>query len=140
MLISDTRACKRCFGPSIDLYCRGCKEANRIAKNKSDVRYRRRLKLETINAYGGPICACKGCGITELEFLSIDHINGGGNAHRRLIGGGGTKMYQHLRNDNFPPGFRVLCSNCNQSLGAFGYCPHDKVNDLDAQKREGFWQ
>lgn len=37
----------------------------------------RRMKLEVIEAYGGK-CAC--CGVDNFEFLSIDHINGGGSA------------------------------------------------------------
>jgi hypothetical protein len=33
-------------------------------------------------------------------------------------------MYAYLIRNNFPEGYRVLCHNCNQSLGYFGYCPH----------------
>jgi predicted transcriptional regulator len=33
-------------------------------------------------------------------------------------------MYNWLKNHNFPSGFRVLCYNCNSSIGAWGYCPH----------------
>ena len=29
-----------------------------------------------------------------------------------------------INSNSFPPGFRVLCHNCNQALGAYGYCPH----------------
>jgi hypothetical protein len=28
--------------------------------------------------------------------------------------------------ENFPPEYRVLCHNCNQSHGWYGYCPHEK--------------
>jgi len=24
----------------------------------------------------------------------------------------------------YPTGFRVLCHNCNQAIGLYGYCPH----------------
>lgn len=70
-------------------------------------------------------CAC--CGVSYLEFLGIDHILGGGNQQRKKLfshGGGGSKFYRWLMSNNFPPGFRVLCNNCNNSLGNFGYCPH----------------
>lgn len=86
----------------------------------------RELKLETYNAYGGAFCRC--CGDTHIEFLSIDHIAGGGAKHRKANGiAGGVDLYQWLKEHNFPSGFRVLCMNCNCSLGRYGYCPHGNV-------------
>ena len=41
---------------------------------------RRRLRASLFNHYGWS-CAC--CGEDRYEFLSIDHINGGGAKHRR---------------------------------------------------------
>jgi len=77
--------------------------------------------------YGGspPKCAC--CGEPNKEFLAIDHIDGGGNRHRKIIKGGGRAFYQSLIRDKFPPGFRVLCHNCNQSFGLYDYCPHQGI-------------
>src|SRR5262252_4538483 len=51
-------------------------------------------RLEMIAAYGGE-CAC--CGETEPVFLTLDHVNGDGAAHRRSmnspsIGGARTRM------------------------------------------------
>jgi hypothetical protein len=57
------------------------------------------------------------------EFLTMDHINGGGNQHRKKIK---ESIYRWLYHNNFPSGFRVLCANCNMSYGLFGYCPHKK--------------
>lgn len=72
---------------------------------------RQTLRLEVMEAYGGAKCAH--CGETELRFLEIDHIEGGGGKHAREIGGGGHNMYQWLKRNNFPSGFRVLCRPCN---------------------------
>jgi len=44
----------------------------------------RRLKLRVYEAYGNR-CVC--CGESNLGFLSIDHINGGGRAHRQEVAG-----------------------------------------------------
>src|SRR3990172_5963982 len=41
------------------------------------------LRREVLDHYGGA-CAC--CGETTLEFLSLDHKNGGGTKHRNEIG------------------------------------------------------
>lgn len=84
----------------------------------------RKIKQEVIDNYGG-ICAC--CKISQIEFLSIDHINGDGGAHRREIKKPGSQMYFWLKKNNYPSGFRVLCYNCNLSLGFYGYCPHGNV-------------
>jgi len=85
--------------------------------------YRIRLKLEVLVHYGGdpPKCAC--CGENHIEFLTIDHIHGGGKRHRKKIG---TNIYNWLKKTKFPDGFRVLCMNCNSALGFYGYCPHQK--------------
>lgn len=85
---------------------------------------RRALKQAILNAYGG-VCAC--CGETTYEFLTLDHTNGDGAEHRRLLNaakGRSNKVYQDLIDRGFPPGFRVLCFNCNSALGFYGYCPH----------------
>jgi hypothetical protein len=73
--------------------------------------------------YGGE-CAC--CGITNLKVLSIDHINGGGLAHLRLLKiNGGVGFYSWLKKNGYPTGYRVLCMNCNQAKGIYGHCPHE---------------
>ena len=88
---------------------------------KSKEKYQR-LKCDVLSAYGGPTCIC--CGETHIEFLCVDHINGGGNRHRKALGVSGTRFYELLRKQGYPPGYRILCTNCNSSLGWFGYCPH----------------
>jgi len=74
------------------------------------------------------MCAC--CGENMIEFLAIDHINGGGKQHRKEINNpGGKNFYVWLRVRNWPSGYRVLCHNCNQAIGAYGVCPHKKLLD-----------
>lgn len=81
--------------------------------------YNWKLKLQVLEAYGNT-CMC--CGETTIEFLTIDHVNGGGNAYRKSIGG---NLYIWLRKNKFPKeGFQILCMNCNFAKGHFGYCPH----------------
>lgn len=89
----------------------------------------RNAKLKVFIYYSGgtPHCAC--CGETTITFLQIDHINNDGNKHRSVLcshnGGGGPKTYRWLIRNHFPPGFQVLCANCN--IGRYlngGICPH----------------
>lgn len=82
----------------------------------------RERKEELIAHYGGR-CAC--CGEDRYEFLAIDHIDGGGGRHRREMGGAAV-FYRWLAR-HLPEGYRVLCHNCNQALGIYGYCPHQQT-------------
>jgi len=77
-------------------------------------------RYRVLGHYGG-VCAC--CGEERFEFLSIDHIKGGGTKHRAEIGGG-TNMVGWLLKEGLPEGYRVLCHNCNQAFGFYGRCPH----------------
>ena len=94
---------------------------------------RRRLKEQVISHYGGK-CAC--CGETEPLFLQIDHIEGNGKQHLRDNGirGAGDKTYRWLRKNGYPPGFQVLCANCN--IGRYingGVCPHESTREGEGE-------
>jgi hypothetical protein len=77
------------------------------------------IKREVIGHYGG---RCECCGEREMTFLTIDHIEGGGERHRQKVGWG-TQFYRWLRKNEYPTGFRVMCHNCNFAL-RLGVCPH----------------
>ena len=90
------------------------------------------IRNKILDHYGRK-CAC--CGETMEEFLTIDHINGGGGKHIRTLGGG-TSFYRWLIASDFPEGFQVLCYNCNLSKGRYGYCPHRHKNHEEVIKEE----
>ena len=75
--------------------------------------------------YGGnpPKCSC--CGESTYQFLSIDHIKGGGNKHRKAVKA--QNLYWWIIKNNFPEGFQILCHNCNLAKGFYGRCPHDML-------------
>jgi len=88
------------------------------------------IKLAVFNHYG---MECQCCGEAQLDFLSLDHIEGGGNSHRKAIldqehytgGGGGITTYKWIVKHNFPLGFQTLCFNCNfATYFNKGVCPH----------------
>jgi len=92
--------------------------------------YVRSLRHEVIMAYGGYTCAC--CGETEPKFLSLDHVANNGAEHRRAIGyrdgngkGASSRIWKLLRDNGFPPGYQILCMNCNHGKARNkGVCPH----------------
>lgn len=107
-------------------------DRRRAQKTNAARRRRKHQKLLALTKICGktPHCQCKGCGEYRPEFLSLDHINGGGNAHRKSIGGDiSAAIYcwaiktplNEVRSI-----LRVLCMNCNTSYGVYGYCPHQK--------------
>ena len=113
--------------------CRICLESQRsrgarwFARHGERIRDERRrarsdIRRMVLEHYGG-VCAC--CGETEPAFLTIDHINNDGAAHRRAIGATSAShfavwLYRH----GYPDGFQVLCANCNHAKAVVGTCPH----------------
>lgn len=88
-----------------------------------------KTKRAAIEAYGGR-CYC--CGVDELNFLALDHVNGDGAEHRRLLKeeglckGSGEHFYRYLRRFGWPnvPPLRVACHNCNSATTYGRTCPH----------------
>lgn len=69
-----------------------------------------KLKTEVLKHYC-PELRCERCGFNEhLAGLSIDHIYGGGNKHRKQIGS--MSFYRWLKKNHYPDGFQVLCMSC----------------------------
>lgn len=99
-----------------------CPHLEPVVPQTANQRHRRRLKLEVIQAYGGQ-CAC--CDEQGLDFLHLDHVNGGGKQHRKSLAANPGEFYPTLRKLGFPndPPLRVLCGNCNHAV-RFGACPH----------------
>lgn len=86
-------------------------------------RYKRKVKLDLIAAYGGK-CAC--CGEDEPDFLTVDHTNNDGREHRRKCPGH-LALYRDLRDRGYPKkGFCLMCFNCNIARSLFGVCPHKR--------------
>lgn len=75
-------------------------------------RNRERIRLEALSRYSiRGVIRCARCGNANIDVLVIDHIEDGGNAHRRAVGKRCLNYW--LRDNNYPEGFQVLCSNCN---------------------------
>lgn len=92
-----------------------------IQRNKENHQRIRKIVLEH---YGG-CCVC--CGVSEFEFLAMDHKEGNGNQHRLSVTGHKKAIpYRWYIQNNFPSEFQILCHNCNVAKGNYGVCPHQK--------------
>jgi transcription elongation factor Elf1 len=113
-----------------DKLCTSCEKVKPISefyldKNKTDghnvdckichkqkaIETARGLRIKALTQYGGVRCAK--CGEDFFEVLVLDHINGGGTRERRETGRSGKSFLYELQRRNWPPGFQVLCHNCN---------------------------
>jgi hypothetical protein len=112
--------------PPIDFLCEGrkakrgatypCKECH----NKRSKSQRKFMREYVLSRYSGgvPHCAC--CGETNLAFLTLDHKN---PLDKSL--GVSHVLYSKLANLGFPPGYQVLCYNCNCGKRDNAFCPHE---------------
>jgi hypothetical protein len=120
--------CVYCTGAPIpgQILCQTCKDKraswpsrSSSTREKHGARYREKVKKDVFDRYGN-VCAC--CGESDIQFLTIDHINNDGAQHRHV-----TKtlsLYQWLRTNDYPAGFQTLCWNCNLAKHIYGQCPH----------------
>jgi len=122
--------CKKCTERNRKAFDAKCLAEGRATRSTLG-RYALRMEVLLHYSAGDLRCACPGCTVTEFEFLALDHVNGGGAAHRREVGQ--SAVYQRLKQDGFPAGFRVLCHNCNASHGYYGYCPHTSPSEASAR-------
>jgi len=117
----ENRLCPICGEPAARRsYCAKHLEVIRVRQNE-----RNQLLWELLTAYYGNFCEC--CGEKEERFLTIDHVHGKTD---RLMSNGkrdskdaGATLYNRLVNEGYPPGYRILCYNCNCGR-RHGPCPH----------------
>jgi hypothetical protein len=90
------------------------------------------MRMEVLWHYSNHTMRCACCGESTLEFLTIDHTDGDGATHRKEIGAGShTTVYRWLRKNNYPPGYQVLCMNCNAAKAWHGKCPHVNAREQE---------
>jgi len=117
--------------------CRACADKQNIILRRSNAK----LRDETLSAYTETAirngikfykCKCKGCNQFKADpFVQIDHIDGNGAKHLQENGERyvGVTLYRWLRTNKFPPGYQVLCSDCNFAKGQNdNVCPHLTMN------------
>src|ERR1700681_4953946 len=82
----------------------------KICNDLKSVDYVLKVKEEVLTHYGknGRLqCCWENCEITDIDMLSLDHIENDGAEHRRKIGNqGGIRMYTQLRQLAYPSGFQ----------------------------------
>lgn len=110
--------------------CLSCREAARPGKlrcetcssrmNVTNAARQRRIKTQVLTRYGWRgelLCCWEKCSVSDLDMLTLDHVNDNGSEHRKEYSksgrGGGTFLYHSLVKQGFPEGFQTLCANHN---------------------------
>lgn len=76
------------------------------------------LKMKIIEHYSNGRMTCANCGLKDVKNLTVDHINGNGEKHRKTMRlSGGHSFYHWLIKLNYPPGYQILCFACNMAKG-----------------------
>lgn len=95
------------------------------------------VKIEVILNMGGK-CVC--CGEMNTDFLTIDHIDGGGAKHRKEFK---SSSWFFMRQYCYPKGYQLLCFNCNFSKYIGGRCIHKRernmVKEITSFEGEYWW-
>lgn len=112
---SDAKRCKEC-----KLTYRRIRDSDPERRKRRTDRHRE-VRQQAFEGYGGK-CQC--CSEFRFEFLALDHVNGGGREERKKMST--RQIADKVIRLGFPPEYRVLCHNCNQAHGWYGYCPHEK--------------
>ncbi len=89
-------------------------------------------RMMVICHYGGnpPKCLC--CGESNIGFLTIDHLENDGHLEKTK----GSSFAASLIRKRFPPGYQVLCFNCNCGRERNGgICPHHRIMGASENKK-----
>ena len=135
-----------CFKTINSKHCIKCRERDRSWRNnnvekilmrrkqiyqfqKSIISERKKIKSKVlkktiVDHYGGK-CICPLCDEQQLDFLTIDHIDGGGTKQRKNTSiHGGTNFYYWIIKNDYPSNLQIMCLNCNVSRHILGQCEH----------------
>lgn len=109
--------------------CPTCLQKNKSGKGNSrrSRKWRLKIRLQVIGHYSNRTYRCACCGESDFRFLQVDHTENNGRSHCRDAAiSSSHSLLRWLITNGFPPGFQVLCGNCNHARAIYGQCPHKK--------------
>lgn len=97
-----------------------------------DKSWRLQQKTLVLTHYGDGKLQCMRCGFEDIRALSLDHIAGGGNEHRKTHKSS-AGIYAYLKVNNYPQGYQTLCMNC-QFIKRFENNEHNYYREHSARR------
>lgn len=83
------------------------KNLDRMRKKARDEALK--LRMEVFSHYSQRDIKCALCGESDIDVLCLDHIEPALKSSKAST----TRLYRQLKHEGYPPGYRVLCFNCN---------------------------
>jgi hypothetical protein len=125
-LDTDTQRCSKCAAKQRKLAAayklKNGDHLRRQARERT-----RRVRERVLAKYGGK-CQCSGCGISQYEWLAIDHVDGGGCKERREKKFVNSQtFYNYLDKHRKLAKYQILCHNRNSANEFYGGCPHTRA-------------
>lgn len=71
------------------------------------------VKNAVVNVLTNGEGTCRMCGQGDQDVLCIDHVNNDGAVHRKVDKTSNGRIWDWMIRNDYPPGFQVLCYNCN---------------------------
>lgn len=101
----------------LNYWCKSCgakyrkeyADKNRKTINEKKRVYANKWKTEAMTVLGNACCVC---GIDDLRVLEIDHIDGGGNQHRKRRSR--ESIWREIAIGETTSKFQLLCANCHR--------------------------
>jgi hypothetical protein len=93
--------------------CRMCMARPEVAIKAA--KYHTDAKIQVLSHYSpNEILGCshEGCGVSDLDMLTLDHLNNDGAEHRDTHKiSGGSSTYSYIKKNDYPDGYQTLCWN-----------------------------
>ena len=88
--------------------------AQKPERKRYEIKWYKDNRIDCLKIYSKKVSnssepICSSCGLKDVRFLQIDHINGVTTNDGR----GASNLVAYLRRNNYPGGYQVLCGNCN---------------------------
>lgn len=117
---------KNNFPEGYQILCHNCNQIKRTEchppKNTACTRHHGKYRKSMLEKYSNGNVKCKYCGTTDDRCLTFHHVDNDGSKERKKIGN--KSIVSYLYHNDIPLNkIEVLCQNCNQSLGWYGYLP-----------------
>jgi hypothetical protein len=87
----------------------------RKKKNQRDAELKHLLKVEVLTRYGKGgvlLCCWRGCAVSDIDCLTLDHVRNNGKEHRASGASSGCRIYRIVKREGFPKGeYQTLCAS-----------------------------
>jgi hypothetical protein len=118
------------YPEGFQILCANCNYEKEMLRRQDKVSHGHQLRAQVLREFGA-YCRC--CNEKSLNKLVIDHVNGGGNQHRKTV----SNIYLFMKKNGIDRiSYQILCQNCNLAKYTQKVCPHHSGSSSDSNASE----